>query len=113
MRRIESSAHGLRRKQCHVGRDRGPCCRTVASGMRSPETRRSILLVAHGAPPSPLAGARRIAGLSRYLAELGHEVTVLTSIMFGRGPGQWGAARIVRTRDAMASPVLEQRRRWK
>ena len=31
--------------------------------------------------------------------------------MFGRGPGHWGAARVVRTRDVMASPLLEQRRR--
>ena len=73
--------------------------------------RRKILLVAHGAPPSPLPGARRIAGLTRYMSELGHEVTVLTSIMYGRGPARWGPARIVRTRDAIASPVLELRRR--
>src|SRR5215207_2794217 len=62
---------------------------------------RKILLVAHGAPPSPLPGARRIGGLTRYLDELGHEVTVLTSSMYGRGPGHWGAARIIRTRDAI------------
>jgi glycosyltransferase involved in cell wall biosynthesis len=75
--------------------------------------RRSILLVARGAPPSPLPGARRIAGLSRYLEELGYEVTVLTSIMFGRGSEGWGASRVVRTRESLASPLLEQRRRWR
>jgi glycosyltransferase involved in cell wall biosynthesis len=77
----------------------------------TPPPARKVLFVAHGAPPSPLPGARRIAGLTRYLSELGYEVTVLTSVVFGRGPERFGAARLVRTRDAIASPVLEQRRR--
>jgi glycosyltransferase involved in cell wall biosynthesis len=31
--------------------------------------------------------------------------------MFGRGPGDWGASRLVRSRDLIASPLLERRRR--
>lgn len=78
-----------------------------------PRSRRSVLLVVRGAPPSPLPGARRIAGLSRYLEPLGYDVTVLASIMFGRGSGHWGASRVIRTRESLASPLLEKRRRWK
>jgi glycosyltransferase involved in cell wall biosynthesis len=63
---------------------------------------RRVLLVAQLAPPSPLSAARRVAGLARHLARLGHEVTVLTSMLAGRGPVP-GAARVVRTRDLLAS----------
>jgi Glycosyltransferase Family 4 len=62
---------------------------------------RRVLLVAQLAPPSPLSAARRVAGLARHLARLGHEVTVLTSMLSGRGPVP-GAARVVRTRDLLA-----------
>jgi glycosyltransferase involved in cell wall biosynthesis len=65
---------------------------------------RRILLVAQIAPPSPMSGARRIAGLTRHLARLGHEVTVLTSVVSGSGPVP-GAGRTVRTRDLMVSPL--------
>jgi glycosyltransferase involved in cell wall biosynthesis len=65
---------------------------------------RRLLLVAQIAPPSPLSGARRIAGLTRHLARLGHEVTVLTSVVCGSGPVP-GAARTVRARDLMVSPL--------
>src|SRR5688572_25311486 len=60
-----------------------------------------ILLVAQISPPSGLSAARRVAGLTRHLARLGHEVTVLTSIISGCGPVD-GAARVVRTRDLLA-----------
>jgi glycosyltransferase involved in cell wall biosynthesis len=63
---------------------------------------RRILLVAQIAPPSPLSAARRVAGLARHLFRLGHEVTVLTSMLSGRGPID-GAVRTVRTRDLLAS----------
>src|SRR5918995_713669 len=65
---------------------------------------RRILLVAHIAPPSPLSAARRVGGLARHLAALGHEVSVLTSMLSGRGPVD-GAARVVRTRDLLASGI--------
>ena len=65
---------------------------------------RRILLVAQIAPPSPLSAARRVAGLARHLDRLGHEVTVLTSMLSGSGPIA-GAARVVRTRDLLASGV--------
>ena len=71
---------------------------------RPPVTSRRLLLVAQIAPPSPLSGARRIAGLTRHLARLGHEVTVLTSVVSGSGPVP-GAARTVRARDLMVSPL--------
>jgi len=63
---------------------------------------RTILLVAHLAPPSPLSAARRTAGFAKYLGRRGHRVVVLTSKVSGSGPVE-GAARVVRTRDLMAS----------
>jgi glycosyltransferase involved in cell wall biosynthesis len=51
-----------------------------------------------------MSAARRAAGLTRYLTELGHRVTVLTSVMGGSGPVAH-ATRTVRTRDLMVSPL--------
>ena len=65
---------------------------------------RRILLVAPISPPATLSAAHRIAGMTRYLARLGHEVTVLTSTVSGSGPIA-GAARTIRTRDLMVSPL--------
>jgi glycosyltransferase involved in cell wall biosynthesis len=65
---------------------------------------RRILFVAQLAPPSPLSAARRVSGLTRHLARLGHDVTVLTSLLAGRGPID-GARRVVRTRDLLASDL--------
>ena len=65
---------------------------------------RSILLVAQLTPPSPLVGAHRPAALAKYLARRGHRVTVLTSRVSGRGAIA-GAARVVRTRDLLSSPL--------
>ena len=65
---------------------------------------RSILLVAHVTPPTTMSAARRAAGLTKYLARAGHSVTVLTSVMSGSGPIS-GAARTVRTRDLLVSPL--------
>jgi glycosyltransferase involved in cell wall biosynthesis len=67
-----------------------------------PRDGRSILLVAHLSPPSPLIAARRVAAMTRYLARLGHLVTVLTSAVSGEGPIE-GAAGVIRTPDLMAS----------
>ena len=51
-----------------------------------------------------MSAARRAAGLTKYLARAGHSVTVLTSVMSGSGPIP-GAARTVRTRDLLVSPL--------
>jgi glycosyltransferase involved in cell wall biosynthesis len=63
---------------------------------------RSLLLVAHISPPATMSAARRVAGLTRHLARLGHRVTVLTSVVSGSGPVD-GACRTIRTRDLMVS----------
>jgi glycosyl transferase family 4 len=65
---------------------------------------RRILLVAPISPPTTLSAAHRITGMARYLSRLGHEVTVLTSVVSGSGPVP-GAARTIRTRDLMVSPL--------
>ena len=51
-----------------------------------------------------MSAARRAAGLTKYLARLGHSVTVLTSVMCGSGPVA-GAVRTVRARDLLVSPL--------
>jgi glycosyltransferase involved in cell wall biosynthesis len=68
-----------------------------------------LLLVSQLAPPSALIAARRVAGLTKYLARLGFEITVLTSRLSGEGPIE-GAAEVVRTHDLLASPVNWRRR---
>jgi hypothetical protein len=64
----------------------------------------SILLVAQFAPPAPFSAARRVEGLVRYLARLGHRVTVVTSAAAGEGELE-GAEDVVRTTDLVASPL--------
>jgi glycosyltransferase involved in cell wall biosynthesis len=71
----------------------------------------SLLLVAQLAPPSPLVAARRVAGLTKYLARLGFELTVLTSAISGEGRIE-GAKRVVRTPDLMASRLNWRRRHF-
>lgn len=66
--------------------------------------KRTILLVAHLTPPSPLSAARRSGGFAKYLGRRGHRVIVVTSKVSGSGPID-GAARVVRTRDVMASQL--------
>ena len=73
---------------------------------------RSILLVAQVAPPSTLVAARRVAGFTKYLARLGHRVTVLTSRVSGDGPIE-GAAAVVRTGDLMLTPLNWRRRHFR
>jgi glycosyltransferase involved in cell wall biosynthesis len=65
--------------------------------------RTRVLFVAQLAPPSLLTAARRTAGMVKYLDRLGYEVTVLTSLVSGRGGALPGAARTIRTRDLMVS----------
>jgi glycosyltransferase involved in cell wall biosynthesis len=70
----------------------------------------SILYVSQIAPPSPLVAARRVAGLSKYLARLGYDVTVLTSDVSGAGPIE--GASVVRTHDLITSPLNWRRRHF-
>jgi glycosyltransferase involved in cell wall biosynthesis len=74
--------------------------------------KRRVLLVAQLAPPSPLIPARRIAGLAKYLAAEGLEVSVLTSRISGEGEIE-GANAVVRTRDLMATPLNWRRAQFK
>ncbi len=64
----------------------------------------SILLITHFYPPSDMVAARRPAGFAKYLEQLGHRVTVLTSAAWGeRPPEQEPATAVVRTGDLMDS----------
>jgi glycosyltransferase involved in cell wall biosynthesis len=74
--------------------------------------KRRVLLVAQLAPPSPLIGARRIAGLAKYLAAEGLEVSVLTSRISGEGDIE-GAKAVARTPDLMATPLNWRRAQFK
>jgi glycosyltransferase involved in cell wall biosynthesis len=65
---------------------------------------RSILLVAQFSPPSFVVAARRVSGMTRHLAQLGYQVTVLTSQVSGSGPID-GAAKVIRTPDMLASSL--------
>lgn len=75
-------------------------------------SRLSLLLVAQLAPPSTLVAARRVAGMTKYLARLGIEVTVLTSAVSGDGEIE-GARRVVRTRDLLATGLNWRRRHFR
>lgn len=70
---------------------------------------RSILLVAQLSPPSTLVAARRVAGMTKYLARLGYSITVLTSAVSGIGPIE-GADLVIRTPDLLASRLNWRRR---
>jgi glycosyltransferase involved in cell wall biosynthesis len=70
----------------------------------------SILLVAQYSPPSFVVAARRVAGLTKYLARLGYRVTVLTSRFSGDGPIE-GAEAVIRTSDLLASSLNWRQRR--
>lgn len=74
--------------------------------------KRRVLLVAQLAPPSPLIGARRIAGLAKYLAGEGLELSVLTSRISGEGDIE-GAKAVARTPDLMATPLNWRRAQFK
>jgi glycosyltransferase involved in cell wall biosynthesis len=73
---------------------------------------RRVLLVAQLAPPSPLIAARRIAGLAKYLAAEGLEISVLTSSISGEGEIE-GAKAVARTPDLMATPLNWRRAQFK
>jgi glycosyltransferase involved in cell wall biosynthesis len=73
--------------------------------------RRSLLLVAQLAPPSPLIAARRAGALAKYLPRNGVEVTILTSALSGDGPVE-GAVEIVRTNDLLATRLNWRRKHF-
>jgi glycosyltransferase involved in cell wall biosynthesis len=67
--------------------------------------------VSQYAPPSSLVAARRVAAVAKYLGRAGYPVTVLTSSSSGAGPIE-GAEAVVRTRDALTSPLNWRRRHF-
>jgi glycosyltransferase involved in cell wall biosynthesis len=70
---------------------------------------RSILIVTLFAPPSHSSAARRPAGFAKYLARLGHRVTVISSIVGGTGAIP-GATRVARSRDLLDTSLNWRRR---
>jgi glycosyltransferase involved in cell wall biosynthesis len=65
-----------------------------------------LLVIAYYYPPDPSVGAHRWAAMARYLRELGHEVTVLTTRAFGTLPDddRW----VVRGNDLAANERLRR-----
>lgn len=70
---------------------------------------RRVLFVARLSPPSICSAARRVGGMVRYLAQLDHHMTVLTSSVSGIGPIE-GAAQKIMTRDLMESRLNWRRK---
>jgi glycosyltransferase involved in cell wall biosynthesis len=60
---------------------------------------RSILLVSYFFPPTRDTGAQRPAAMAKYLAKLGHRVTVLTTSAFGKGDSGIPGVEVIRTGD--------------
>jgi glycosyltransferase involved in cell wall biosynthesis len=65
-----------------------------------------LLVIAYHYPPDPSVGAHRWVAMARYLRELGHEVTVLTTRVFGTLPDddRW----VVRGDDLAANERLRR-----
>lgn len=79
-------------------------------------TSRRLLVVVYAYPPSLLVAAVRWATLTKYLAEMGHSVTVVTSDSFG-APTEPDPVRVVRPRSLETSwrlkrPYLNPRVSW-
>jgi glycosyltransferase involved in cell wall biosynthesis len=72
---------------------------------------RSVLIVAQLAPPSNLVAARRVAGMAKYLGRIGYRSTVVSSRISGQGEIE-GAEEVVRTRDALLSPLNWRKRHF-
>ena len=77
---------------------------------------RKLLVVVYAYPPSLLVAAVRWATLTKYLAEMGHSVTVVTSDSFG-APTEPDPVRVVRPRSLETSwrlkrPHLNPRVSW-
>ncbi len=68
---------------------------------------RRILVVSYPYPPMPTVGGNRWLAMSKYLREMGHDVTVLTTSAFGALPDD-GEQGVVRSRDLIAAPWLRR-----
>jgi glycosyltransferase involved in cell wall biosynthesis len=68
---------------------------------------RRILVVSYPYPPMPTVGGNRWLAMSRYLRELGHDVTVLTTSAFGSLPDD-AQRQVVRSPDLIAAPWLRR-----
>jgi glycosyltransferase involved in cell wall biosynthesis len=71
------------------------------------ETRR-LLVVVYAYPPSSLSAAVRWGALTKYLAEMGHDVTVVTSDSFG-APTAPDPVHVVRHRNLDTVPLMNRR----
>jgi glycosyltransferase involved in cell wall biosynthesis len=60
---------------------------------------RSILLVSYFFPPARDTGVRRPAAMAKYLARLGHRVTVLTTSAFGTAEHGFEGVEVIRAGD--------------
>src|SRR3954451_22644360 len=64
-----------------------------------------LLVVTYPSPPMPSTGSNRWTAMTRYLRELGHEVTVLTTAAFG-GLESDAENDVVRVHDVVANERL-------
>lgn len=71
-------------------------------------TPRRLLVVVYAYPPSSLSAAVRWGALTKYLAELGHSVTVVTSDSFGTSAAP-DPVHVVRPRSLETAPVTRRR----
>jgi glycosyltransferase involved in cell wall biosynthesis len=69
---------------------------------------RRVLVAVYDYPPSPSVGAVRWSTLTKYLAEMGHSVTVVTSDAFGR-PALGDPVHVVRPRSLETCVPLKRR----
>ena len=69
---------------------------------------RRLLVVVYAYPPSSLSAAVRWGALTRYLAELGHSITVVTSDSFGT-PSDPDPVDVVRPRSLETAPFARRR----
>ena len=69
---------------------------------------RRLLVVVYAYPPSSLSAAVRWGALTRYLAELGHSITVVTSDSFGT-PSDPDPVDVVRPRSLETAPFTRRR----
>lgn len=71
---------------------------SLAASLPAPGPGLRILLVSYFYPPCSDTGAHRPSAMAKYLRRLGHEVTVLTTLAYGRGADD--EVDIVRSTDA-------------
>ncbi|HET8556627.1 MAG TPA: glycosyltransferase family 4 protein [Gaiellaceae bacterium] len=69
---------------------------------------RRLLVVVYAYPPSSLSAAVRWGALTKYLAEMGHSITVVTSDSFG-SPSVPDPVQVVRPRSLETAPFTRRR----